>query len=226
MSDYSQITDFSAKDALSAGDPDKLVKGSDLDGELTSVALAIASKYDSSDLATQEEAEAGSSNGPLMTPLRVSQFLDGAMQDVVTKVKTSAETVNNSTTFQNDDDLAGFTIPTAGEWYLVTGLLICAFKAASDFKMRWSFSQVPQDYFAQLSAVGPTTIDFDGSNSYASTLTITDGTDEEMAILVRMVFQANASTPGTVGLQWAQNTAVAENTQLLAGSYMTLTKLT
>jgi len=33
MADYTQITDFSAKDALSAGDPNKLIVGADFDAE-------------------------------------------------------------------------------------------------------------------------------------------------------------------------------------------------
>ena len=44
MTDYSQSVDFSAKDALTTGDPDKLVKGSDIDTELALISTAIASK--------------------------------------------------------------------------------------------------------------------------------------------------------------------------------------
>jgi hypothetical protein len=76
MSDYTQVTDFSAKDALSSGDPEKLILGSDIDGELTAIASAITSKYDSNDLASQAQAEAETDNTVLMTPLRLAQWSD------------------------------------------------------------------------------------------------------------------------------------------------------
>ncbi len=46
MSDYSQITDFSDKDALTTGDPEKVISGADMDGELAAISTAIASKID------------------------------------------------------------------------------------------------------------------------------------------------------------------------------------
>lgn len=48
MSNYTQITNFSAKDALASGDPGKKILGSDVDAELAAVATAINSKLDSS----------------------------------------------------------------------------------------------------------------------------------------------------------------------------------
>lgn len=44
MADYTQTVDFSAKDNLSAGDPAKKIKGSDVDGELAAISTAITSK--------------------------------------------------------------------------------------------------------------------------------------------------------------------------------------
>lgn len=46
MSDYSQITDFSAKDSLPTGDSEKVILGSDVDAELAAISTAIASKVD------------------------------------------------------------------------------------------------------------------------------------------------------------------------------------
>ena len=76
MSDYTQIEDYSAKDALSTGDPDKLILGADIDAELAAISVAIATKYDSGDLATQAEAEAGVLNTVLVTPLRMQNWAD------------------------------------------------------------------------------------------------------------------------------------------------------
>ena len=56
MSNYTQITDFSAKDNLSSGDAEKIVLGADFDAEFAAIATAIGTKANSADVA------AGSSN--------------------------------------------------------------------------------------------------------------------------------------------------------------------
>lgn len=76
MSNYSQINDYSAKDALATGNPEKLILGSDIDDELAAISVAVATKYDSADLASQAQAEAETVNTVLMTPLRVANWAD------------------------------------------------------------------------------------------------------------------------------------------------------
>ena len=56
MSDYTQITDFSVKDGLDSGNSEKLILGADFDAELSAIAAAILSKFDSSNIASQGEA--------------------------------------------------------------------------------------------------------------------------------------------------------------------------
>jgi hypothetical protein len=46
MSNYTTITDFSVKDALSTGNPSKIILGSEIDAEFDAVASAITSKVD------------------------------------------------------------------------------------------------------------------------------------------------------------------------------------
>ena len=75
MSDYSQSIDFSAKDALSTGDANKVAKGADVDTELDLLSTAIATKYDSNDLSSQAQAQAGTNNATLMTPLRAEEHM-------------------------------------------------------------------------------------------------------------------------------------------------------
>lgn len=74
MSDYSKITNFTAKDALLTGNPNKLIKGSEHDAEFNAISVAIASKYDGTDIASQATAETGTNNTELMTPLRTEQW--------------------------------------------------------------------------------------------------------------------------------------------------------
>lgn len=48
MTDYNKTTDFSAKDALASGDPEKLAVGADVDAEFDAIAVAVASKENKS----------------------------------------------------------------------------------------------------------------------------------------------------------------------------------
>ena len=69
---------FTGKDALPANDPDKLILGAELDGELSEVQSTMETKYDSEDIASEAQAEAGLSNEVLMTPLRVAELIGDA----------------------------------------------------------------------------------------------------------------------------------------------------
>lgn len=52
MSNYSQVTAFTPKDSLASGNPAKVVRGSEFDGEFSAISTAIASKADSSTVTT------------------------------------------------------------------------------------------------------------------------------------------------------------------------------
>lgn len=51
MSDYSIIVDYAAKDALTTGDTNKLISGTQITAELEAISTAIASKADATDAA-------------------------------------------------------------------------------------------------------------------------------------------------------------------------------
>lgn len=46
MSNYIQSTNFTAKDSLVPGDPNKIIRGSEFDTEFTALSAAISSKAD------------------------------------------------------------------------------------------------------------------------------------------------------------------------------------
>lgn len=46
MADYTKATDFESKDALTTGNPLKIVKGTELDDEFDAIAVAIETKAD------------------------------------------------------------------------------------------------------------------------------------------------------------------------------------
>lgn len=48
MSNYVKATNFAVKDTLTTGDPAKLVKGTEINTEFDAIAVAVATKADSS----------------------------------------------------------------------------------------------------------------------------------------------------------------------------------
>lgn len=119
MTDYTVNTDFSAKDALPVDDPEKLILGADLDAEFDEIATAIASKYDSGNIATQVQAEAGTSNTVLMTPLRVQQAL-GSNGGLVADIQALTDPGADRILFWDDSvGAAGFL--TAGTGLTLSG---------------------------------------------------------------------------------------------------------
>lgn len=46
MSNYTKATDFAVKDALASGNPNKLVKGTEIDTEFSAISSAVNSKAD------------------------------------------------------------------------------------------------------------------------------------------------------------------------------------
>ena len=47
MSNYTKATNFTAKDALASGNPQKIVRGSEIDTEFVAIQTAVNSKADS-----------------------------------------------------------------------------------------------------------------------------------------------------------------------------------
>lgn len=45
---YTKTTNFTAKDSLTPGDPNKIIKGAEIDTEYANIATAIATKADTS----------------------------------------------------------------------------------------------------------------------------------------------------------------------------------
>jgi hypothetical protein len=56
MSNYTPATDFAAKDALSTGNPAKLVKGVEVQAEFSAIQTAVNSKADSSTVSAKADA--------------------------------------------------------------------------------------------------------------------------------------------------------------------------
>lgn len=83
MSNYVKATNFTAKDSLPSGNSGKIIKGSEIDTELTAVASAISSKADLNSPAltgtpTAPTASTGTNTTQLATTAFVQTALSGA----------------------------------------------------------------------------------------------------------------------------------------------------
>jgi hypothetical protein len=87
MTDYVKATNFFVKDSLLVGNPDKIVKGSEIDTEFNNIATAVSSKanYASPNLTglpTAPTAAAGTNTSQLATTAFVKTALDVASANI------------------------------------------------------------------------------------------------------------------------------------------------
>lgn len=123
MSDYTQVNDYSAKDSLASGDPNKIIKGSDIDAEFSAISTAIATKANDSAVVhvTGDESVAGNKtfSGDVIMSSSMVQETEGA-------AVASAATCDIWTTDGNTKHITGTTTitsfgtaPQAGVWMRV-----------------------------------------------------------------------------------------------------------
>ena len=141
------------------------------------------------------------------------------LKEQVTIVKTSDETVNNSATLQNDDQL--FLPMAAGErWFFTvtinhvgntTADLQYTFTIPTGATIRWGCMGTGLDVSEAIARCSSVTA--------SGTVVTTAGfTTENQIVLAGVV--VNGSTTGNLQFQWAQNTATAVDTKVLANSYL------
>jgi hypothetical protein len=85
MSDYTKTTNFTAKDGLATGNALKVIKGSYFDTEFDNIVTAVATKYDSTNIASTAQAEALTSDAVLITPSGLNDVLvanSGSLGDI------------------------------------------------------------------------------------------------------------------------------------------------
>lgn len=83
MSDYVKATNFTAKDALPSGNSGKIIKGTEIDTELTAIASAISSKADiNSPTFTGTPAGPTASAGTNTTQFATTAFVTAALSAV------------------------------------------------------------------------------------------------------------------------------------------------
>lgn len=92
MSNYSKLTNFTAKDSLPSGDSNKIIKGSEIDAELVAVSAAITSKANSaSPVLTGTPIAPTATAGTSTTQIATTAFVGNAVANISTLSAFSIE---------------------------------------------------------------------------------------------------------------------------------------
>ncbi len=143
----------------------------------------------------------------------VSHTYNIANSQNVLIIKPSDETVNNSATFQNDDDFQ-FAVSSGDQWEIRTILIIDNPDSTADFKLQWNISGGTLTDYTTIEAE----IQSSGFHSSSDgTINYGGSTTGRVAIVDSIIFVA---TGGTLALQWAQGAAFAGNTVVNANSVL------
>lgn len=122
MSNYSKVTDFAAKDELSTGNPSKIVKGTEIDDELTAISGAIATKADlAGPTFTGTPAAPTAAAGTNTTQLATTAFVQAALAAMY-PVGSIYSNISDST---NPGTLFGF-----GTWVAIAGRVVVGLDAS------------------------------------------------------------------------------------------------
>lgn len=155
--------------------------------------------------------------------------LDNAIQVII---KDTNESVNNSTTLQNDNALVASL--EANGIFEVECLLLVNGPTSADMKTAWTTTggaAILSGRFCIGASASNT-----GNNQAVNYMSLPGQTalsdqsaycagDATNKTIIYEKFIMQTTTAGTLQLQWAQIGAVATNTTVYAGSYMKITKL-
>ena len=90
MAQYVKATNFASKDALLTGDPNKIVKGAEIDDEFSAIQTAVNSKADTlSPTLTGTPLAPTATAGTVSTQVATTAFVDTAVTNAVTASKVS-----------------------------------------------------------------------------------------------------------------------------------------
>lgn len=147
----------------------------------------------------------------------VSHVYDIENSQNVLIIKPSDESVNNSTTYQNDDDFQ-FTVSDGEQWEIDVYMTVVQADASSDFKCQWAISGGSLSQYNHLLAntAAASGFSFDSAAGEVTSNTTATG----LGLYHKLKSIVFVTTGGTLALQWAQNTAFAGNTTVEADSIL------
>jgi hypothetical protein len=156
-------------------------------------------------------------------PASILQRLDGAGNWKVEYVYKSAdETVNNSTTLQDDDALLWATTASAVYGFELT-LFITGANTTADFLCGWSVPASTTMKWSNTTGVTNLANPPDAVATQATTLAFS--TDAVTFCVKVNGVVITAATTGNIQFRWAQQTAGATDLKVLAGSYIKVFRL-
>lgn len=98
MSNYVKSTDFAVKDGLLTGNPNKIIKGTEIDTEFNAIAVAVQTKADlASPTFTGTPAAPTAAGGTNTTQIATTAFVTAADTAVITAERTATATLTNKT---------------------------------------------------------------------------------------------------------------------------------
>jgi len=98
MAQYVKATNFASKDALLSGDPNKIVKGAEIDDEFSAIQTAVNSKADTlSPTLTGTPLAPTATAGTVSTQVATTAFVDTAVTNGITNERTATATLTNKT---------------------------------------------------------------------------------------------------------------------------------
>ena len=101
MSNYSKLTNFTAKDSLPTGDSNKIIKGTEIDAEFVAIAAAITSKANSaSPVLTGTPLAPTASAGTNTTQIATTAFVADAVANTSTLSAFTIEEVGTDLLFK------------------------------------------------------------------------------------------------------------------------------
>lgn len=114
MANYTKSTDFASKDALLTGDPNKVVKGSEIDDEFDNIQTAVNSKADvNSPTLTGTPTAPTASSGTNTTQLATTAFVQTAVTAAAQAAYPVGSIYMNASVSTNPGTLLGFGTWTA-----------------------------------------------------------------------------------------------------------------
>lgn len=146
---------------------------------------------------------------------------------VSTQFKGGNTDRSSTTTLADDPTLAGLTIPEAGTYIIDSQLCFLGpVSGAGGFKFRFEFTgTVGANPLGMYTGFVNGAVVGGGGSLFLDANQVSFATISTTGNCVRASHTLNASTTGTVSLQWAQNTSDANATRMSAGSAMWITRI-
>jgi hypothetical protein len=109
MASYTKATDFAAKDALLSGDPNKIIKGTEIDNEFNAISVAVSTKADTvSPTFTGTPTAPTASPGTNTTQIATTAFVEAAKTAIFSTIYPVGSIYTNSSVSTNPGTLLGF----------------------------------------------------------------------------------------------------------------------